>query len=691
MGRSLYRADPHTAAADFTNRHELANRISGRHYSMLLRAGSLFERRVEIGFDGRETNIVEQKIDYVVGSGNHARTYLHRTAQGTLIELPVSWYSENGGYWAMSPGFDRPNQPDFLRTVSTDCMFCHNGYPDPAQRPVSAAVDPVFGPNLPEGIDCQRCHGPGRAHVAAASSRNAPAEALRKAIVNPAKLSRQRQLEVCLQCHLETTSRDLPAAIPHYDHPPFAYRPGEPLGDYISYFDHAPGAGRDDKFEIAHAAYRLRKSQCFLKSQMTCTTCHDPHRIPRGEEATQHYVAVCKNCHAAAHSSVKLAQSNCVECHMPKRRAEDAVHTVLTDHYIQRRLPARNLTAPLEESDFRKYDIYRGRVIPYYPSSGYAPHDDLYLAVAQVENQSNLSEGIPVLEQQIRKLEPAEPEFYFELAQAYSHAGNGQQAERSYRDALRHKSSFRPAIHDLTLILVRGGRLQEAATLLESAASAVPPDLLLITDLGTVYWKQGNLDRAEQLFRQVLAADPDSPDAANLLGSVLTVKGALADAEAQFRRALALAPDLAEGHFNLANLLARQEKYPESAYHFQRAIAVQPDYAEAHHNYGNLLTLMHSLNQAHSELEIAIRLAPNLANTHRDLADELVLEGRTDQGIEEYRRAIQLDPNLFDAHLGLGLSLLRKGNSAEARVHFSKAAESPDTGVRQMALKALAH
>jgi predicted CXXCH cytochrome family protein len=49
----------------------------------------------------------------------------------------------------------------------------------------------------------------------------------------------------------------------------------------------------------------LRKSACFQQSAglppgkaMTCTTCHDPHDIPRGEAATQHYIAACRSCMA---------------------------------------------------------------------------------------------------------------------------------------------------------------------------------------------------------------------------------------------------------------------------------------------------------------------------------------------------------------------------------------------------------
>ena len=91
-----------------------------------------------------------------------------------------------------------------------------------------------------------------------------------------------------MQCHLESTSSPLPFQIQRYEHPPFSYTPGKPLSDYFIHFDHAPGTpGRDDNFEIAGGAYRLRKSACFQRSEMTCLTCHDPHDIPRGAKAVE--------------------------------------------------------------------------------------------------------------------------------------------------------------------------------------------------------------------------------------------------------------------------------------------------------------------------------------------------------------------------------------------------------------------
>src|SRR5581483_3659375 len=232
------------------------HKSSGDHFEMLERDGRIYQRRYQIGFDGKPANVFEESVDFVLGSGNHARTFLHRTSRNTLVELPLGWYAEKGGSWAVNPGYDRPDHEGFRRTIPYTCMFCHNGIPETPSRSANPQSEPVFSGRIPQGIDCQRCHGPGRRHIDMAEDRTSNVEDIRHAIVNPARLGAERQAEICMQCHLETTSFRLPNAIVRYEREPFSYRPGEPLRDFMLQFDQARG---NDRFEIASAAYRLRR------------------------------------------------------------------------------------------------------------------------------------------------------------------------------------------------------------------------------------------------------------------------------------------------------------------------------------------------------------------------------------------------------------------------------------------------
>ena len=663
---------PGGALADFTKRNRVYHKASDRTYTMVERDGRMYQRRHQIGLDGRETNALELEAHYVIGSGNHARTFLHRSADGRLLQMPVTWYAERGGYWAMSPGYDKRAHLEFRRAIDVGCMSCHNGYPRGTVRDDGSG--PKFGPaspggvasssgaagDLPEGIDCQRCHGPGQAHVAAIKRGDVAAGV--RAIVNPANLDRERQLEACMQCHLESTSSPLPFQVRRYEQPPFSYIPGKPLSDYFIHFDHAPGTpGRDDKFEIAGGAYRLRKSACFQRSEMTCGTCHDPHDIPRGSKAVDRYVAACRSCHDAPHPdgaprvAGMSAGAMCLDCHMPKRRTDDAVHVVMTDHYIQRRQSRRDLLAERSEADSLA-DEYRGEVVLYHPPTlPSTPENDLYLAVAQVQQGSNLTSGIPRLEDAIAKHRPARPEFHYELARAYSATGNHEAAIRWFREALRRDANFVPALKELATAAMAGGNLADAAGALERAVELSPADANAVADLGNVYLRQDRRDAAQAAFQRALALEPAMPRTHNMAGLAALKNGSAELAETHLREAIRLQPDLREAHNNLGNLLAGRKAYAEAGYHFEQALASDPNYVEAHHSYGVVLALMRAYPRAMVELAETVRLAPDLMLARLDLADVLAAMGRRQ----------------------------------ESRVHLEVAARSSDAEVRQAASAAL--
>jgi predicted CXXCH cytochrome family protein len=728
MGRSFTDASstqPQAALdpGDFSSKNTFDHKASGQSYSMFERNGKWFERRQPLTSPSDSEGLGEsdeKQIDYIIGSGTHARTFLHRTSEGLLTELPVSWYSENGGYWAMSPGYDQPHQADFRRAIGFDCMFCHNGLPEFAQ-PIQSTDKPVFPRKLPQGIDCQRCHGPGRDHVEAATKPGATVKQIRLSIVNPNHLDRGRQLDVCKQCHLETTSLQLPNSIQHYDRPGFSFRPGEALEDSYSFFDHKPGAGFDDRVEVAHQAYRLAKSACFQKSTMTCTTCHDPHRAPNGKEATAHMVAACTGCHQSVHPGILANSRNatCMDCHMWKRRTDDAVHVVMTDHYIQRRKPSRDFLAPLPE----RLPIYRDEVIAYDHPAHSSSNESLYLAEAQVEQDSDLKVGLTRFQQLIDEKAPAEPEFYFQLGAAYARTGDNTAAIRSYEEALAHRAAFPPALRELAVALSHTGNLSRAAQVAQQAVDSDPHNPAVLTNLGNIYLQQGRTSDAKSSLQKALAIDPDLPEANNLLALAFLRVNDDTEAEAAFHHAIRAEPDMASARINLANLLMQRGNLKLAGDEIKQAIRANPEDAAGYHAEALLLAMNGDYRNAVALGTDAVRLAPQDPEMHLDLADLLVAAGRFEPAEPEYQRAIQLsgslprahlalanilthfgrfaeaeqellaavaqNENTGEAHLELGRLLLRRGQIAEAKAHLRDAAQSQDTEIRQAATQAL--
>jgi len=657
MGRSFFKPSAANAVEDYAATPEYYHALSGTRYRMIVRDGQYFQRRWQLDGSGREMNIEETRIDYVMGSGNHARSYLHRTERGMLIELPLGWYPDDGGRWAMVPGNDVP-RPNTRRFVSYKCMFCHNAYPEIPSGNRAPGADPVFLGELPEGIDCQRCHGPGAEHVR--TSGRAP-------IINPAKLTPERRMEICMQCHLETTSGHIPAILQRFERSAFSFVPGEPLGDFAVSFDHAPGTGHDDKFEAVSSVYRLRQSRCFLESsgKLECATCHDPHRIPRGDNALRQYSAACLSCHATATHPAGIAAtaSDCITCHMPKRRADDAPHVIMTDHKIQRRAPA----AGLAEFPERPPEDYRGEVVPYYPAPlPDTPRNALYRAVAQVGLGNNVAAGLPELARLIREQQPKEPEFYMVLGDGWKSAGNLPEAAAAYRRALELQPDLSRAMRALASV-----DPPQAESILAHAVEIAPND-------PESWFRYGVLTASADRIRKAIALDPWLPDQSRRLAE-------LTHSESDLRDALRTDP-YDDAAWDLGGrILAEKGSLAEAFFDFERAIELNPS-AGHYYDYALALVRADHLDEARQRAETALHTDPRLFAAHELLGGIYTTKREWPEAIREYEAALALQPDVPRLHLRLGSALAAAGEKDKAAEHLRKAAAGNDPAIARQAL-----
>jgi len=273
-----------------------------------------------------------QRIDIVVGSGNHGQSYLYWDGN-YLFQLPISYFREINR-WVYSPAY-WDGTADFARPVTARCLECHATY----FEEIVGTINGYHKKNYVLGVACERCHGLGSAH--ARDHQNQAKEATR--MVQPGRLSRDRQLELCAQCHSGTGRRLQPS---------FSYQPGQPLKQYIL-LDHQDGRLKGGVHTDDQLA-RLSLSRCFQKSStLTCITCHNPHDHERGNLAR--FSARCRQCHqpdqcqVASHQEGNATSRHCVDCHMPSRRdshtqmqtAGSVVSPEIRDHFIVRRPEVR--------------------------------------------------------------------------------------------------------------------------------------------------------------------------------------------------------------------------------------------------------------------------------------------------------------------------------------------------------------
>lgn len=282
----------------------------------LLGQGSLRERDYRFEYATRNRGIevriggpneqASMLLEWAFGSGVQAYTAVGRSSEG-WVEHRISFYQAPARL-GLTPGhFGRsvvtaadalgvPQQPADLAR----CFGCHSTGSNTGGGTSDVRITEL-------GVRCERCHGPGEAHAAAARINDF--EQARKTILNPAHYTAEASVFVCGQCHRT---------------PPPERRQAAPE--------------LEDPLSVRFQPVGLIASRCFSASKkLSCITCHDPHENAQ-RDTPEVYVKACLGCHTKASGRHivdcrRAKRENCLPCHM--RRSSPAPYLTFTDHRIR--------------------------------------------------------------------------------------------------------------------------------------------------------------------------------------------------------------------------------------------------------------------------------------------------------------------------------------------------------------------
>ncbi len=572
MGSSFGLATQSKSSANFSGIDALYDSARNFYYQPHWKRDSL--KLLEFRLMGADTVYHRlQNIHYVVGSGQHTNSHLF-TEGSYLYQAPFTWYSQKQKL-DLPPGFENGHNSRFSRKIGLECTSCHNA------MPVHFEIGSINSyKQVPKAIDCERCHGPGEAHVKKIRAGNITdtSRAIDYSIVNIKKLSTELQFEACMRCHLQGNAVLAPGKSF------FDFKPGMKLNSVMDvYLPRYEGA--DDEFIMASHVDRFKQSKCFIESSKTfnCTSCHNPH-VSVKVTASKQFNSTCAGCHAGKpkhqctqnEDSLKLANYNCVSCHMPSSGSIDIPHVSVHDHRIQiprkrkdttgiKRflgLQAVNNTKPTMLSKAKAYlqQYERFETKSYYLDSA---QYFLERAGAQKENIAiwvhfwHLKNDVLALRETVKST-----------------------TATGLLNVLTRKTfSNSDAWTAYRLALVLGN--EEAKLLLERAVELAPLISEFRVKLGDVLIALGSLEEGKQCYLWVLKMEPNNATANNNVGFLFLQQNKLDLARLHLKRAVALNPDYELTWLNKASLYLMEEEFDKAKTALYEVLRINPNSVKA--------------------------------------------------------------------------------------------------------------
>ncbi len=517
-----------------------------------------------------------ERVSYIVGSGHHTNSHMF-VVNGYAHQIPFTFYTQDT-ILDFPPGFEDGFNSRFGRKIGLECMSCHNGFPD-----FVLGSENKYN-QIPVGIDCERCHGPGEVHVKYKREGVVidTAKYIDYTIVNPGKLSPDLQMDLCARCHLQGTMVLKPGK--NF----FDYKPGMKLTDVLDVFMPLFEGGKED-FIMASHTERMKESKCYIASgdQFNCLSCHDPHVSTKYTEMDS-YNKVCLDCHIPNENSCTLPENKrleekngCVGCHMPEGGSRDIPHETTHDHKI---------AIPKTEEQLKEPRIFKGLIA--------------------VNNHN--TDSLTIARGYLQEFETYHADVNY-LDSAFSYLNYRENKNNVlYFNALVNYY-FLKKDYPVLISFVENLGIQEVLNEYLSDQDYSNYDAWTSYRIGQAYESDANLMIADYFYKNAIDLAKYNLEFQNKYGSLLTKMKKIPEAKKVFQFVISEYPKFASAHVNLGYVFALTGDYEQAKSHYEIALSLNPDNITGLINYSALLLSQNDLEGAREYAVRALELDPGNA------------------------------------------------------------------------------
>ena len=213
------------------------------------------------------------------------------------------------------------------------------------------------------------------------------------------------------------------------------------------------------------------------------------------------------------------------------------------------------------------------------------------------------------------------------------------------------------------------GRVETDPVIVSKIQDPPPNQIQPLIDLYNQKYFRPALENASKLLRTF----PNSVVLYNISGAVHLEMGQTELALESFKTAIRIRPDYVKSYNNMGIALQKKGEFNEAIETYKKALAIKPDNSEVYNNMGNALQNQGEMERAVEAYKKALTIKPHYAEAYYNLGISLTETDELDEAIKAFKKALAIKPQYAEAYHSLGNSLKKNCELDGAIEAYNKA------------------